>query len=137
MSRYLRLLVPTYHAGLTPAEAGCRTSDFGPPHVAVLIDEAEGVRIVLGSHDPRADDCPDIQVERHPNGWMIFLHPVGGSDSAGHVYFHDDGRSFVQPERGLGPTPAIRLIGPDSHVPGFDAHESEQVSAGIGDDWRV
>ena len=38
---------------------------------------------------------PDIQIKRRRNGWMLFLHPVGGSDPSGYVFFLDDGRSLV------------------------------------------
>jgi hypothetical protein len=63
------------------------------------------VRVVLGSHDPE-DPMPDVQIERRPNGWAIFLHPLGGSDPCAHVYFHDDGRSWLLKEQ-VGPTPEL------------------------------
>jgi hypothetical protein len=63
---------------------------------------------------------PDIQIERHPNGWKIFLHPLGGSDASGFVYFVDDGRSYLLREFGCGPTPQIRVLEPGSCLREFD-----------------
>ena len=96
MNQELKLFVPTYYG-----TANCKQKvvgdplDFDEPNVPVLIHEAEGVRIVLGTHDFNDREKPDIQVERRPNGWAIFLHPVGGGDASGYVYFLDDGRSFL------------------------------------------
>ena len=91
-----KLSVPTYYGA-----ANCKQNivgdlpDFDAPNVPVLIHEAEGVRIVLGTHDFNDREKPDIQIERRPKGWAIFLHPVGGGDASGYVYFLDDGRSFL------------------------------------------
>jgi hypothetical protein len=92
-----RLWVPTYF-GRANCIRGVDGEDFDNPHVQVLVHQAEGVRIVLGSHDYEDMNAPDIQIERRPNGWAIFLHPVGGSDPSGYVYFLDDGRSFLLKE---------------------------------------
>ena len=117
-----RLEVPTYNANLFPKEVESdRMPEFGPPDLPVLIHQADGVRIVLGSHDLDDLSKPDIQIERQPNGWVIFLHPVGGSDPSGYVYFHDDGRSFLLPENGLGPTPRIEVLKSNDGVPGFSS----------------
>lgn len=118
-----KFAVPTYNADLFPAEvAAGRTPEFGLPNVPVLIHQSDGIRVVLGTHDPNALSKPDIQIERQPNGWVVFLHPVGGSDASGFVYLHDDGRSFVLPERGLGPTPHMNVLRPNDDVPGFKPH---------------
>lgn len=93
----LILEVPTYKA-----------DDFYDPHVPVTIRDECGVRVVLGTADD--PDAPDIAIERRPGGWAIFLHPVGGSDASGYVYFLDDGRSFLAPETFGGPTPPIRVL---------------------------
>jgi hypothetical protein len=91
-----KLTVPTYYGA-----AHCKQNvladlpDFDVPNVPVLIHEAGGVRIVLGTHDFNDSDKADVQVERRPKGWAIFLHPVGGGDASGYVYFLDDGRSFL------------------------------------------
>ena len=53
------LEVPTYYSD--------RRVDFASPFVPVLIREADGVRVILGSHDPDAHSA-DIQVERRPGG---------------------------------------------------------------------
>jgi hypothetical protein len=80
--------------------------EFDEPKVPILMYESQGLRLVLGSdradaspHDEPNLSKPDIQIERRPNGWAIFLHPEAGCDPAGVVYFHDDGRSFLLKER--------------------------------------
>ena len=104
----LRMFVPTYygnaHGKEIPKEC---LPEFGDPCIPVLVREAEGIRVVLGSHDYEDTSVPDVQIERRPKGWAIFLHPLAGSDPSGSVYFHDDGRSFVVPERSWGPTEPI------------------------------
>jgi hypothetical protein len=91
----------------------------------VLIREADGVRIVLGTHDYEDYEKPDIYIERRPNGWAIFLHPLGGSDPSGFVYFLDDGRSFLAKEFGLGPTPAIEVLEADHKLRELDCPSEE------------
>jgi hypothetical protein len=116
-----RLTVPTYNASIFVEQVDADVlPEFGPPHVPVVIREANGIRIVLGSHDYDDQDAPDIQIERRPRGWAIFLHPVGGSDASGYVYFVDDGRSFLLPENGLGPTPSIEVVEREDSVPDMD-----------------
>jgi hypothetical protein len=120
--REFRLLVPRYNYNLYSryVESG-KLPEFGNPETPVLIREAEGVRVVLGSHDYSDDSKPYVQIERHPNGWMIFLHPLGGSDPCGYVYFVDDGRSYFLPEYPYGPTPEVQVLEPGKRVPEFDA----------------
>jgi hypothetical protein len=45
---------------------------------------------------------------------------LGGTDPSGYVYFLDDGRSFLVPENGLGPTDAIQVIDSHKDVPELD-----------------
>lgn len=104
--------VPTYYGNIL-GEVEPLKQEFDEPFVPVLLRGADGVRIVLGSHDYEDLDSPDIQVERRPNGWAIFLHPVGSSDPTGIVYFLDDKRSFLLRDRGLGATPRIRILRDD------------------------
>ncbi len=106
-----RLWVPTYF-GRAYCVRGVDGEDFDNPYVQVLVHQAEGVRIVLGSHDCKDLNVPDIQIERRPNGWAIFLHPVGGGDPSGYVYFLDDGRSLLLKENEWA-TEAIVVL--DSH----------------------
>jgi hypothetical protein len=116
----LRLLVPTYNATLFPVEVAQHTMpEFGKPYKAVLVCEAEGVRIVLGTHEYNDVDTPDVQIERQPNGWVVFLHPLGGGDPSGMVYFHDDGRSYLLKEMACGLTPSIVILEPGARVPAF------------------
>jgi hypothetical protein len=113
----LKLTVPTYVANMPrkPTETN-HPGDFGSPYVPVLIHQAEGVRIVLGTHNYEDYDRPDVQIERRPNGWAIFLHPSAG-DPCGYVYFLDDGRSFLVPEWGDG---AIEVLAVHEDVPELD-----------------
>ncbi len=106
----LLLRVPTYY-GSIPEQQPLLASkeEFDSPFVPVIVRSADGVRLVLGSHDHEDLRFPDIQLERRPGGWAIFLHPVGGGDPSGYVYFLDDGRSFLVPESGLGSTAPIVL----------------------------
>ena len=61
---------------------------------------------------------PDIQIERRPRGWAIFLHPLGGGDASGLVYFLDDGRSYIVPD-GLA-NDEIRFVQFTEEVPLID-----------------
>jgi hypothetical protein len=122
----LKLMVPTYLAERFATEdSNSDQPDFGEPNVPVLIREAEGVRIVLGTHEYEDYEKPDIQIERRPNGWAIFLHPLGGSDPSGFVYFLDDGRSFLAKEYALGPTPAIEVLEAGHKVRELDCPSQE------------
>src|SRR5262245_24362830 len=115
----LVLMVPTYY-GATYGDPELFTDkeEFDEPHVPVLVRQAAGVRVVLGTNDFEDLEKPDIQIERRPNGWAIFLHPVGGGDPTGLVYFLDDGRSFLVPE-GL-VSEQIKVLGRDDRVPMID-----------------
>jgi hypothetical protein len=121
----LRTYVPTFYRGSDEAERSGK-NEFDDPHVPVLVRPADGIRIVLGTHDYFDIQAPDIQLERRPNGWAIFLHPVGGGDSSGYVYFLDDGRSFLVPERDLGTTPPTRLLKWDAVVSEIDKLKSHE-----------
>lgn len=110
----MRIHVPTYYGSSNRPEP-----EFGDPYVPVVVRPAEGLRVVLGSHDYWHQDSPDIQVERRPNGWAIFLHPVGAGDLCGCVYYLDDGRSFLLPEREFA-TPTISVLSPDDELREID-----------------
>jgi hypothetical protein len=125
--RELRLHVPTYNADAFVGDAAANTKpEFGEPYVPVLIRRADGVRILLGTHDYLDMHAPDIQVERRPSGWAIFLHPLGGGDPSGHIYLLDDGRSFVVPESNLGTTPPIQLLTWDATLAEVDRRSSDE-----------
>ena len=107
----LKVYVPSYnHGEFRTAEPPDDLPEFGDPRVPVIVREADGIRIVLGSHDYWDVSVPDVQIERRPGGWAVFLHPVGASDPSGYVYFLDNGSSYVVPEHGLGPTPPLMLL---------------------------
>lgn len=118
-----RLTVPTYNANyFDKVTHETLMEEFSEPNVPVLVHEADGVRIVLGTHDYDEMDKPDIQIERRTNGWAIFLHPFGGGDPSGYVYFLDDGRSYLVREHG-GTTPAIALIASVDNLAELDSRE--------------
>jgi hypothetical protein len=124
----LKLMVPTYIGNSIPQPVDGKVHrDFASPYTPILLREADGVRIVLGTHDYEDHGKPDIQIERRPNGWAVFLHPSGG-DPSGYVYLLDDGRSFVVPEFGLG---AIEVLGPDDEVPELDRSNSHTAAEEI------
>ena len=82
-----------------------KKKEFDEPAVPVMIYQADGLRLILGSDRVDASPFagpnaakPDIQIERRCRGWAIFLHPEVGGDAAGVVYFHDDGRCFLMKE---------------------------------------
>ncbi|GMU20587.1 MAG: hypothetical protein AMXMBFR13_06840 [Phycisphaerae bacterium] len=122
----VKLSVPTYY-GHRNAQLSQDGEDFGGPIVPVVVHEAEGIRIVLGSHDLH-DDKADILLERRPGGWSIFLHPQGGGDPSGYICFLDDGRSFVQADTGPEATPHIRMLRPQDEIPELDCLPGETVS---------
>jgi hypothetical protein len=123
----LRLLAPTYY-GATSTEnlPSPNTEEFDAPFVPVLAQSADGIRVVLGSHDWLAE-APDIAVERRSGGWLIFLHPAGGGDESGFIIFLDDGRSYLIPE-GTSFTERIELRRSFDEVPELDARVNESVS---------
>lgn len=114
----LKLFVPTYNYTVFPEEvARGELDEFSEPTTPVLVHESEGVFVGLGTHAFHDSNKPDIQIERQPNGWMIFLHPVGGSDASGYLYFLDSGESYLKKERSWGPTPAIQILEPHEDWP--------------------
>lgn len=100
--------VPTFYGHAYPgAVRDGLVPEFGPPLVPILVQRVDGLRLVLGSCDA-FDQAPDVQIERRPNGWAMFLHPASSGDPSGYVYFIDDGHSFVVPDSGVA-TPAIQI----------------------------
>jgi hypothetical protein len=107
----LKLYMPTYnHGKFRTTEPSEDLPEFGEPRVPVVVRNADGVRIVLGSHDYWAKDAPHVQIERRPGGWAIFLHPLGASDPSGYVYFLDNGLSYIVPQDPCGTTPQIMVL---------------------------
>jgi hypothetical protein len=116
----MKLLVPTYNGNLY-GDAVTRNEkpEFGEPNVPMLIREADGARIVLGTHEYADYDAPDVQIERQPKGWAFFLRPLGGSDPCGYMYFRDDGQSYFRPEFSRF-TPPVVIITNRDPIPGFE-----------------
>jgi hypothetical protein len=115
-----KLLVPTYYGAAHCKQNVTDLPDFEAPNVPMLIHEAEGVRIVLGTHDFNDREKPDIQIERRPKGWAIFVHPVGGVDASGYVYFLDDGRSFLLRENSWAGSGSIEVLRRHEEPPEID-----------------
>lgn len=113
--------VPTYYGELKELDK-CYASknEFDGPFKPVIVRQADGVRVVLGSHDFWDADAPDLQIERRSRGWVIFLHPKGAGDPAGSVYFLDDGRSFLVPEQPGSATPPTVPLSHDAAVAEVD-----------------
>lgn len=127
----LKLYVPTYnHGEFRINEPPDDLPDFGEPEVPVVIRDADGIRIVLGTHDYWDTKFPDVQIERRPGGWAIFLHPLAGSDASGYVYFLDDGRSFICPERWCGPTEPIRALDSNGVIRRLDEPNCDPLDLG-------
>jgi hypothetical protein len=104
-----RYRVPTYYGeAYGEAVADGMLPEFGKPFAPMLVRQADGLRIVLGSYDYDERTAPDIKIERRPNGWMILLHPAGDGDPSGYVCFLTDGRSYVVPEGGATPPVEVR-----------------------------
>jgi hypothetical protein len=92
------LKIPTYLGHQKAVdESRAPLGDFTRPNTPVLIVPADGIRVVLGTHDYNDTSKPDIQVERRPHGWAIFVHPDAG-DPVACLYMLDDGRTFLVPE---------------------------------------
>lgn len=92
----------------------------GPPYVAILVRQGDGIRLVLGTHDYNDRRAPDMLVERRPNGWVVFLHTVASGDPCGTIYFLDDGRTFFVKEYDAGATPAIAVLETVCGMPEID-----------------
>jgi hypothetical protein len=121
----LVVYAPTYYRESEEPQSGGK-AEFDEPYVPVVVRPADGIRIVLGTRDYFDHRAPDVQIERRSNGWAIFLNPIGGGDPSGCIYFLDDGRSFVAPERDVGTTPPIRLIRYGRAVPGIDPQDADE-----------
>jgi hypothetical protein len=118
----LKIFAPTYYGNIAAEKMALRAKrEFDDPYVPIVVRRADGLRIVLGSHDYFDGNAPDIQIERRPCGWAVFLHPVGGGDPSGLIFFLDDGRSFLIPECGPGvTTPPIVTLEPNATVSEID-----------------
>ena len=110
------ILVPTYNGTAFPddVESGAKP-EYTAPLTPVTLAYDNGLRLVLGGAGLDADK-PDIQVERQPGKWVIFIHPESGCDPSGYLYIMDDGRSFVQLEHAFGKE-ALEVLQPGDKVP--------------------
>jgi hypothetical protein len=115
----LKTDVPTY-CGNARDDGAVGRHEFGDPYVPTIVRTADGLRIVLGSHDYFDANAPDVQIERRPRGWAIFLHPVGGGQASGLLIFLDDGRSFLIPERDVSSTHPTVPLEPGATISDLD-----------------
>jgi hypothetical protein len=116
--KQIKLMVPTYNANYYEKHVSKGTKpEFGTPYLPVLVHSADGVRVVLGTHQFLDVDAPDIAIERQPRAWAIFLHPIGGGDPVGYIYFLDDGRSYLLREHWIHPDEGIQILEHDERVP--------------------
>lgn len=112
------LKIPTYmgHRNLI-SKPPITANDFTDANVPVLISPAEGIRVVLGTHDYHDNSKPDLQIERRPHGWAIFVHPDAG-DPVAVLYIHDNGQTFLVPENYVGrPLQIVDDIPPELDMP--------------------
>ena len=118
------LHVPTYNANYYPTQVETGLiEEYGTPFVPVVIQEAAGIRVVLGTEDCNESRATDILIDRQPNGWVVFLHPFGG-DPSGYVYLCDEGRTIFLKERTFGSEPEVQVLEAGENVPEFDAEPS-------------
>ena len=97
----LKIYAKTYYGNVPEEQTEARKlAEFDFPDIPIVIRPADGVRIALGTHDFWNLEFPDIQIERRPGGWAVFIHAVPGDDPSGFVYILDDGRSYVNIEHG-------------------------------------
>jgi hypothetical protein len=87
--------VPTFYGHRK--NLGSNQEEFAPPLASVLIGEADGIRLILGTDNADDDEKPDIQIERRPHGWAMFLHPDSFNDVA-YIYILDIGRTCLLPQ---------------------------------------
>lgn len=114
----LSIDVPTYYGGVKGAQP---LPEFGEPHHAVRISPAEGIRLVLTSLDIPQERWAEVQIERRPGAWALFLLPLGQSgDASGFVYLLDDGRSFASVERPVNHPMRLKMVSSSEEVPELD-----------------
>ena len=91
-----KLAVPTYVAS-QPHGDETDWPDFAEPSVPVAIHETGGIRVIMGTHDWKDNDKPDIQIERRPHGWAVFINPDDG-DTVAYIYILDTGETYLVAE---------------------------------------
>jgi len=91
-----KLTIPTFR-GAQEEDRFCWT-DFTEPNAPVVVHGGTDIRVVMGTHDAKDFSKPDIQIERRPHGWAVFIHP-DASDLVACLYILDDGRTFLLPEQ--------------------------------------
>jgi hypothetical protein len=101
-----KMSIPTY-IGSQPHDEQDNPPDFAEPRVPVLVHESEGIRVLMGTHNWQDWDKPDIQIERRPHGWAVFIHPNAG-DPVAFLYMLDNGKTYLMPEKYT--EPALEVI---------------------------
>ena len=115
----LKIYAQTYYGNVPEEQTSARKlEEFDSPEVPIVIRPADGVRIVLGTHDFWDTNFPDIQIERRPGGWAVFIHAVPGDDPTGFVYILDDGRSYANIE--YGSSLPLRFLEEEEFPPDLD-----------------
>ena len=121
----IKMNVPTYNGKWILDNPGLE--DYDEPEVPILIHPAEGLRVVLGTHDFFDMSKSDIQLERRHNGWLLFLRRDGG-DPVGFVVFLDDGRTYVTIERGWGIDEEMQVVDYETAVAELDDIKPDGLS---------
>jgi hypothetical protein len=84
--------VPTYYGN-----SNMPKEEYDEPNVPVMFANVAGARLLLGTDDPTNMVVPDIQAERRPGGWAVFINLEG--DTQAVVYFLDnDTTVYIMPE---------------------------------------
>jgi hypothetical protein len=86
--------VPTYYE----ERIDTNEREFDSPEVPIVIQESAGIRIVLGTHEVEGVTKPDVQIERRPRGWAIFINP-DGRETCAIIYVLDDSRTYCLSEK--------------------------------------
>ena len=112
------LLVPTYNGTTYPADvASGAKPEYTAPENPMTLAYDNGLRVVLGAVEASDMTKPDIQIERQPGRWVIFIHPEPGGDPVGYLHIYDNGRSVLQLERTFGGADGLVVLKPDDKLP--------------------
>ncbi len=122
--KQLSLRLPTYNGTLFHEEVfNEEMAEYGAPRVPVSISYDLGLRVILGASDEKEiDRKPDLLIEKHPNGWAIFIHPAG-SDPSCAIYLLPGARTVIVPELDS----SLEVTAPLADVPEIDGISSDKA----------